>query len=312
MTCNKQDEVFARRRSIHTYTDGQTNERCAAAVGLESTKGSVVTRCRPRRCRAGDTMPPLNQLPSLPPGLPRLFSTGLLPLLQLLLLHLQLMPLLAEGALSFNVSRQLTLETVVWEGSDHVPLSSPSAVSCVHCALLCSRAQDCATVSCPPGGCRLFGCPPGFQLLPGGRCQEQCDAGWSRHGNNCYITETTSGLFKNWDDSQAHCASLRPGAQLASVHSAEENEFVTNLYKENGYPRGAWIGLEHLAASPDASLEFRWSDGTALDFTQWGEGQPNNDADDPLGVFVNSNGEWIDFRKTQAQDLTQICKYTLN
>ncbi|KAF0292467.1 C-type mannose receptor 2 [Amphibalanus amphitrite] len=218
-----------------------------------------------------------------------------------------------------------TLEPVVWEDPAHQEVASRPAASCVHCALLCSRTRDCVTVSCPAGRCRLLTCAYGAQPAAG-RCP-RCEPGWSRYGSACYTTETTPSLTKTWADSQRHCGALRAGARLASVHTAAENHFIWTLFKDNGYSR-AWIGLEHPAITDPAlvlqvsislgadtttpNYQFRWVDGSLVSFTNWASDQPNNKVDLDLGVFVRySTGKWVDFPKTNSENLTQICKYTL-
>jgi hypothetical protein len=78
-----------------------------------------------------------------------------------------------------------------------------------------------------------------------------------------------SGLL-NYDDAKKACEA-EPGATLISIHSSEEQEFITKtLIKEKNIPNGIWIGLRKENAA------FKWSDSTKIYFQNWDDKNPSN------------------------------------
>ncbi|WKY06620.1 hypothetical protein Q1695_006644 [Nippostrongylus brasiliensis] len=65
------------------------------------------------------------------------------------------------------------------------------------------------------------------------------------------------------------------GGQLATIHSKEENDLLYSLSKDPSvttatYRAYIWIGLEKIDG------KFQWLDGSPVDYTNWGPGEPNN------------------------------------
>ncbi|XP_070695786.1 galactose-specific lectin nattectin-like [Pempheris klunzingeri] len=95
-----------------------------------------------------------------------------------------------------------------------------------------------------------------------------CPEGWTRFGSRCFMFFHMS---KPWTDAEHKCISV--GGNLASVHSADENEFLRDLIERvSGYRRHTWIG------GYDAVRErtWMWTDGTSFDYKRWSIGEPNN------------------------------------
>ncbi|WKX89955.1 hypothetical protein Q1695_009080 [Nippostrongylus brasiliensis] len=65
------------------------------------------------------------------------------------------------------------------------------------------------------------------------------------------------------------------GATLANIHSQEENDLLLKDAKELpnshgiNYDTNVWIGLERTGNT------FTWSDGSKLDYSNWGQSEPN-------------------------------------
>ena len=57
-------------------------------------------------------------------------------------------------------------------------------------------------------------------------------------------------------------------ADLASIHSEEENDFLREITPDN-----VWVGGRR---SCPCCEDFKWSDGTPWDFTAWHRVQPDN------------------------------------
>ena len=64
------------------------------------------------------------------------------------------------------------------------------------------------------------------------------------------------------------------GGDLVSIHSVEENEFVVTLLEEvrasGRYVSWTWTGG---ASCSPATSACTWSDGTAFDYSNWGDGR---------------------------------------
>merc|ERR1712029_229334 len=91
-----------------------------------------------------------------------------------------------------------------------------------------------------------------------------CPAGWSESGGNCYKYFDNS---VKWDDARKRC--LSEEADLASIHSEEENDFLREITGNTH----AWVGGRRSCPSCN---DFNWSDGTPMDFTAWHPLQPDN------------------------------------
>jgi hypothetical protein len=82
---------------------------------------------------------------------------------------------------------------------------------------------------------------------------------------------------------------------LASIHSLEDLQDATQACEQlattergTGLPHGCWIGLN----DHQAEGQFAWQDGTAVDFMNWGTGEPNS------YKGSDEDGVAMDFRNT--------------
>ena len=95
----------------------------------------------------------------------------------------------------------------------------------------------------------------------------KCPGGFIEHGNNCY---KVSSEKLSWNKARFACQSLDGNYDLAVVDNLELFEFL-NAYNNH------WIGLY----SPGAERDFRWVDGSKLEFGKvpkqkpWGRNEPN-------------------------------------
>uniref|UniRef100_A0A8C6TC13 C-type lectin domain-containing protein n=1 Tax=Neogobius melanostomus TaxID=47308 RepID=A0A8C6TC13_9GOBI len=109
-------------------------------------------------------------------------------------------------------------------------------------------------------GCKL----PTDGLPLFGRC---CPEGWTLFGTRCFKFFDSK---LTWTEAEKSCQTH--GANLASIHSAEENAFVVDLIKNaTGENRWTWIGGQ------DAETLWMWSDGSVWDYSKWPSVQPDND-----------------------------------
>ncbi|XP_035039049.1 lactose-binding lectin l-2-like [Hippoglossus stenolepis] len=98
--------------------------------------------------------------------------------------------------------------------------------------------------------------------------RRNCPMFWFSFNNRCYKYVSTQ---MNWADAELHC--LSEGANLVSIHSLDEHNFVKTMIKNFDHAEGkTWIGLSDLHKEGS----WMWSDGSAMDFTFWFSGEPNN------------------------------------
>ena len=69
----------------------------------------------------------------------------------------------------------------------------------------------------------------------------------------------------DWHSARSYAS--QQGGDLASISSVEENVFIHNLV-----PHAAWIGGTDEVQEGD----WHWSNGDTWDYTNWGNGEPNN------------------------------------
>uniref|UniRef100_A0A671X1N5 C-type lectin domain-containing protein n=1 Tax=Sparus aurata TaxID=8175 RepID=A0A671X1N5_SPAAU len=103
-----------------------------------------------------------------------------------------------------------------------------------------------------------------LKLLRGG-----CPMFWYNFNGRCYKYVAT---HLTWADAELQC--LSQGANLVSIHSPEENDFVKFLIQNFDSAQGhTWIGLSDIHKEG----RWMWSDGSVVDFVFWNGGEPNND-----------------------------------
>lgn len=138
----------------------------------------------------------------------------------------------------------------------------------------------------------------------------QCDLanGWRQFGSSCYKLHALA--WKSWTEARHDC--VQDGADLVSITSADEEQFVTGSLDSSHFDlwigfstlvRGTWCHTEQLALSFNAGCEFfcasmwrwalslqkcnkiscqveagneqfTWSDAQTVDYTNWGPNEP--------------------------------------
>ncbi|WP_165228538.1 C-type lectin domain-containing protein [Aquisphaera insulae] len=85
----------------------------------------------------------------------------------------------------------------------------------------------------------------------------------------------------------AEAEAVADGGHLASITSQGEQDFLVANFVTASVPGGErqpfWIGLVDTNFSPNAAnRNFQWTDGSAVTYTDWNPGEPNN----------NTGNEW--------------------
>ncbi|KAM8728446.1 macrophage mannose receptor 1-like [Acanthopagrus schlegelii] len=117
---------------------------------------------------------------------------------------------------------------------------------------------------------------------------------WQPYKGYCYMFLTQS---KRWPDAAHSC--VTHGGLLASIEDPSEQEFIeSNIKIFQDSETFFWTGLYK-----NHKGEWLWLDGTVMDYTNWGEGQP---FDHSYGGIATSDGTW----KTSYQRYYRpyICK----
>ncbi|XP_053186721.1 macrophage mannose receptor 1-like [Scomber japonicus] len=118
----------------------------------------------------------------------------------------------------------------------------------------------------------------------------KCADRWTRLGsrNFCFkLFLESPSTWRTWYGARDYCRAI--GGDLLSIHSAAELQLLPDRYHD------VWIGLN----APDQMTGYVWSDGSALQFQHWMEGEPNNKNNTESCVEVklqnqDMGGSWKD------------------
>uniref|UniRef100_A0A667ZL84 C-type lectin domain-containing protein n=1 Tax=Myripristis murdjan TaxID=586833 RepID=A0A667ZL84_9TELE len=118
-----------------------------------------------------------------------------------------------------------------------------------------------------------------------------CPDGWTKFSSSCYFISSES---KNWEESRQDC--LRRGADLMIINSREEQSFL------NKFSDTLWIGL----SDQETEGEWRWVDGSGLNYRYWAKGQPDDYGGEDCGEVRPTRDGWNDFPCSES--LQWICE----
>ncbi|XP_065147907.1 brevican core protein [Paramisgurnus dabryanus] len=110
-----------------------------------------------------------------------------------------------------------------------------------------------------------------------------CAEGWMEFMGSCYIHFDER---LTWADAEQRCQELN--ANLVSIFSQQEQDFVRT--QAQNYQ---WIGL----SDKDVENEFRWTDGSNLEYRNWRPNQPDNyfsTGEDCVVMIWHEDGKWND------------------
>ncbi len=96
----------------------------------------------------------------------------------------------------------------------------------------------------------------------------------------------------NLDGNSAQSAAQQLGANLVSIQSATENQCLTSWLAGNGFGSNDYvmIGLNDITTEGT----FVWYDQNAVTFTNWQNGEPNNQGNEDCVQLRPNNGLWND------------------
>nr|XP_039250734.1 LOW QUALITY PROTEIN: macrophage mannose receptor 1-like [Styela clava] len=123
---------------------------------------------------------------------------------------------------------------------------------------------------------------------PNPQCGSADDGTWIEYDGWCY-------LFNDFEMTNFHAAEdtcMTNGGHLISLHSHNEQSFVTGQLKTFNRTIRFWIGMQEFGG---VDGEFVWLDGTPIDFVNWNPGEPNDTKGSEQCVeILQRNGKWND------------------
>lgn len=115
----------------------------------------------------------------------------------------------------------------------------------------------------------------------------KCPNGWTENQAYCLKAFPNQTTVKTWMDASTYCQTL--GGNLPSFHiNSNDSILATMLSSYRGKP--FWIGFN----DRDQENGYVWSDGSAVDYTNWNPGEPNDFHGYEDCVVYNPGGGWND------------------
>jgi len=105
--------------------------------------------------------------------------------------------------------------------------------------------------------------------------------GWSHNGHLYLATDTSM----TWTEAETHAQSL--GGHLVTVNDQAENDWLQQTFDWTG---DFWIGLTDEATEGT----WQWSSSEPAAYTNWADGEPNDEPHDHAYLQSSSGGEWCD------------------
>ncbi|XP_029610593.1 ladderlectin-like [Salmo trutta] len=158
-----------------------------------------------------------------------------------------------------------------------------------------------------------------FALGDANSIQEEdlCPSGWTKYGSRCLMFVKTT---RSWPEAERHCVSLGDklvsvpnvvkylGANLVSVHSSEEDQFLQALVLVNtvGFPP-TWIGGFYSVKD----RRWFWSDGSDFDHQNWAKGRPDDAGAREACIHINFGDQKRWDNALCGRSLPSVCSLRL-
>jgi hypothetical protein len=127
---------------------------------------------------------------------------------------------------------------------------------------------------------------------------------------SCYFFGS-SPSYLSWAGAASACEDLHENSTLPSVHSLEEDQYL----QANTASLPFWLGASrNVGAKFLLTSSWTWSDGTAMNYTAWALGQPNNHwwGERCVRRVEGEGGRtWDDHKCYSKTTLAVVCKLKL-
>uniref|UniRef100_A0A8C8VJT3 C-type lectin domain-containing protein n=1 Tax=Pelusios castaneus TaxID=367368 RepID=A0A8C8VJT3_9SAUR len=139
-----------------------------------------------------------------------------------------------------------------------------------------------------------------------------CPTNWYQYRDSCYYPMTAT---KSWEKAEADCMDLMRGTHLASVHSAEENNFIYYLMgMPNDYQnkKAYWLGGHHKSQGQSQG-SWRWADNSEWDYENFGIGKLDRITGESYVAswqFEKDSITWANH--SNSLEFMSICKHPLD
>ncbi|XP_067390635.1 snaclec coagulation factor IX-binding protein subunit A-like [Emydura macquarii macquarii] len=141
-----------------------------------------------------------------------------------------------------------------------------------------------------------------------------CPTGWYQYRDSCYYPVEAN---RTWGEAESNCKDLVKGAHLVSVHSAEENIFIYHLMgaPHSTQSKGSyWLGgHRRLQGQKQDEGSWRWADGSAWDYNNFGTGKPGSITGESYVASWQLDQDsvtWINH--ANSTELMSVCKHPLD
>jgi len=119
-----------------------------------------------------------------------------------------------------------------------------------------------------------------------GKCEKRiCQSGWKEFNGRCYYF-SSDRKARSWNQARAECTGLNLGADLASIGSKEDEDYIA---RNAGDP--IWILLGGTDA--DTEGQWRWTDGRPWVYSGWRNGDPKGGTVE--NCLTMKNPDWDKF-----------------
>ena len=138
-----------------------------------------------------------------------------------------------------------------------------------------------------------------ISILTSSYGQVTCPTGWVQNAESCYLFRSIFNSGRDtgtWDQCNAYCPTLYPGATMLCINNAAENTWMSSQYLVWLY----WIGYTDMLpyGGGKGTKQYGWVTGCSSTYTNWEVGQPDNEGnnEDYAAVAFGYGllGQWTD------------------
>ena len=116
----------------------------------------------------------------------------------------------------------------------------------------------------------------------------KCTRPWVDFNRHCYMYVDSTLTFSEAEEFCLNASRAGRTAHLASITTAEENEFIYNLTRP--YATGIWIGYK--ASALTGNMTYSWLDGSPSIFTAWVNDTITYQEGDDCTIFRTKRAFW--------------------